>query len=104
MCNTRTPKIDQSRIASLIAEKKKVERGLVDPTGQISKLNTEIDYLKQKQQASRLIAKIKKYGCVVTLKPRGSCSINMVAARSASKLAKRPILWARLLSLSTSTY
>ncbi len=85
------PKIDLSRIAALIAEKKKVERSLIDPTGQIDKLNTEIDYLKQKQQASHLITKVKKH--VAWLRWYNVVGgINMVAARSATTRKKTDIM------------
>lgn len=55
------PKINLSPINKLIADKKKIERKLVDPMPEIRILNGEIGNLEQKEQASRIIAKIKKY-------------------------------------------
>lgn len=55
------PKIDLDPITTLIADKEKTETKLVDPTPAILTLNGEIDYLEQKQQAFRILAKIKKY-------------------------------------------
>lgn len=55
------PKIKLDAITALIGEKRKVEGKLVDPTPQIRTLSSQIGYLEQKKQASRLIPKIKKY-------------------------------------------
>ncbi len=54
-------KIDLDPITTLIADKKKAEGKLVDPTPAIRILTGEIGHLEQKQQASRIIPKIKKY-------------------------------------------
>lgn len=54
-------KIDLDPIDSLIEKKKKTEASLVDPTPEINTLNGEISYLEQKQQASGMLSKIKKY-------------------------------------------
>jgi len=54
-------KIILDSIATLITEKKKTETKLVDPASEINTLNGEIAYLEQKQQASGIISKIKKY-------------------------------------------
>ena len=55
------PKIDLDPIDILIEKKKKTEAGLVDPTPEINTLNGEISYLEQKQQASGMLSKLKKY-------------------------------------------
>lgn len=55
------PKINLETITALVTDKKKAEGKLVDPTPAIRILNGEIENLEQKQQASRLIPKIKKY-------------------------------------------
>lgn len=55
------PKIKLDAITTLVAEKRKAEGKLVDPTPQIRKLTGEIGFLEQKKQASRLIPKIKKF-------------------------------------------
>lgn len=59
--NYSDPKIDLKPIDDLIEKKKKTEASLVDPTPEINTLNREISYLEQKQQASGLLSKIKKY-------------------------------------------
>lgn len=54
-------KIDLDPITTLVADKKKAGGKLVDPTPAIRILTGEIGHLEQKQQASRIIPKIKKY-------------------------------------------
>lgn len=55
------PKIDLKSIDELVEKKKKTETALVDPKPEINILNGEIAFLEQKQQASGIIKKIKKY-------------------------------------------
>jgi hypothetical protein len=73
--------INLDPITTLIADKKKAESKLVDPTPAIRVLNGEIENLEQRQQASRLIPKIKKY--VTWLRWEHSVeSINLQTVRS----------------------
>jgi energy-coupling factor transporter ATP-binding protein EcfA2 len=81
------PKIDFSPIGKLVAEKRKAEGKLVDPTAQINKLNGAIDYLEQKQQASRLIGKIKKYVAWLRWHDKVG-AINLPAVRGATTRKK----------------
>lgn len=55
------PKIDLDPITKLVTQKKEAEGKLVDPTSEIKSLSDEIVYLEQKNQASRMLVKIKKY-------------------------------------------
>jgi len=85
------PKIDLGSITTLIAEKRKAERKLVDPTAQIRSLNAEIVHLEHKQQASHLIAKIKKY--VGWLRWENAISgINLPAVRGATTRKKTDVM------------
>lgn len=85
------PKIDLNPIAKHVAAKRKAEGKLVDPAHQINELYDEIGYLEQKQQASRLIPKIKKY--VAWLRwHKATSSINLPSVRGVITGKKREIM------------
>lgn len=85
------PKIDLDPIAMLIADKKKIEGKLVDPTPAIRTLTGEIGHLEQKQQASRIIPKIKKY--VAWLRWENATSvINLQTIRSNTTRKQRELM------------
>jgi len=91
------PKIDLDPIATLIADKKKAEGKLVDPTPAIRILNGKISYLEQKQQASRIITKIKKF--VAWLRWENSVgSINLQTVRSNTTRKKTEIMGERVIT------
>ena len=84
-------KINIDPIATLIDKKKKAEEKLVDPGDKIRILTGEIGYLEQKEQASRIIAKIKKY--VAWLRwVNAARSINLPASRGNTTRKKTEIM------------
>jgi predicted ATPase len=85
------PSIDLKPISKLVAEKKKIEERLVDSTSQISKLNSEIEYFEQKQQASRLATKIKKHITWLRWKNFAD-SMNLPAVRGGTTRKKADIM------------
>ena len=85
------PKINLIPITTLAAEKRKVESKLVDPQPIINKFNAEIGYLEHKQQASRLVGKLKKY--VAWLEWKNAVrTINLPAVRGATTRKKTDVM------------
>jgi len=82
---------DLRPISTLVSKKRSAAEKLADPTADITKLNREIATLEQKQQAARLIPKIKRY--VAWLKwSEAVDGINLSAVRGATTRKKTEIM------------